>query len=237
MALSVQINANARIFRLFDLADLLRESDIDLGAVDWSQQDEIDRLYKRVTEFVETGEVGAYDDMLFHMHGFDPETAEITLRDTEERQVLPDELTLVNLPVGEIVREIEGLDAGKIVLSTLTNGDAQWDFDSDLSVETIDPSALSVGYFDCGEETDQYDVLANALFDYLCDTFSTDRIAYDSAGLELADFVFHPSEVYGQLFRIVEDETGLKTIEKIDPSSAALQDQSWQLLVNRFNDM
>jgi len=236
MALSVSINGEARVFRLFDLADLFHEMDVDVSQIDLSQQDEIDRLYAMATEFVETGEVGAYDDMMFHLHGFDPETSEIFIQDMQELQVSPDEITLANQPVGEIVKEIEGLDVGKVVLATLTTGDAQWDFDSDAVVEDIDPSALSLGYFDCSEVADQYDMLGNALLDYLCDTFSTDEISYDGEKLELQDFVLHPEQVYGQLFVVSQTDTGVKVLEKLDPSDVPLQDQQWQLLTNRYND-
>ncbi len=238
MALTVNIDAKARIFRLFDLAQVLGESELDLSEMDLSQTDDIRRVYETVTEFVETGEVGAYDDMLFHMHGLDPETCEITLSDTTEKSVSPDEITLENQPVGALVRGLENLEPGKVLLATLTEGDARWDFDSDMEVESANPSDLVLGYYDCSAEEDQYDVMGNALFEYLCDTFSTDQIKYAGNSLELQDFVFHPQQVLGQLFVVTQSlDSDVTLLERISPVDTELQDYGWQLLVNPANDI
>jgi len=52
----------------------------------------------------------------------------------------------------------------------------------------------------------------------------------------LQDFVLHPEQVYGQLFVVSQTDTGMKILEKLDPSDVPLQDQQWQLLTNRYND-
>lgn len=235
MALNLAIEAKARIFRLFDLSQLLNVSDFDISELDLNAHEDITRLYEHVTEFIETGEVGAYDDMLFHLHGFDPETATITANEENELDI--DALTLLNQPVGELIRDAEDLEVGRVLLATLDTGDARWDFAGDIESESIKAEKLALGYYDCSIEEDQYDVMGNALFSYLCDTFSTDQISYDARKLELEDFVFHPEQVFGQIFIVREVlGTGEKTLERIDPEDAPVQDTAWQLLVNSYSD-
>ena len=238
MALTVSIEAKARICRVFDLSQLIDASEFDPAEVDLSQQADIRQLYEYVTEFVETGEVGAYDDMLFHLHGFDPEICEIVIHDRKDRTIDPDAITLRNRPVAEIVGDMERLPAGKMVLATLSTGDARWDFAGREEVAQADPSALQLGYYDCGGEGDSYEIVANALFDYLCDTFSTDGIAYGGEALELQDFVFHEQQVYGEIFVVTQaPDSDLRMLQRLDPEESALQDRGWQLLVNRYSDV
>ncbi len=235
MALNLTIEAKTRIFRLFDLSQLLNTSDLDLSELDLEGHEDITRLYEFVTEFVETGEVGAYDDMLFHLHGFDPETATITANEANELDI--DALTLVNQPVRELVRKAEGPEVGRVLLATLDTGDARWDFAGEQEAETVDAQSVALGYYDCSAEADQYDVMGNALFSYLCDTFSTDQISYEGEKLELEDFVYHPEQVFGQIFVVREAlGTGEKVLERLDPEDIPVQDSAWQLLTNAYTD-
>jgi hypothetical protein len=235
MALNLTIEAKARIFRLFDLSQLLNASDLDLTELDLNAHEDIARLYEFITEFIETGEVGAYDDMLFHLHGFDPETCTITANEEHELDI--DALTLLNQPVGALIRDAKDLEIGDVLLATLDTGDARWDFTADIDSASPSSEKLALGYYDCNAEADQYDVMGNTLFSYLCDTFSTDQISYDAQKVELEDFLFHPEQVFGQIFVVKEVVgTGEKILERIDPESAPLQDAAWQLLVNAYTD-
>jgi hypothetical protein len=236
MALNVHIDAKAKIFRLFDLQQLMGEMDLDISSFDLTQSDEIARLYKRVTEFVETGEIGAYDDMLFHVHGIDPEVCEITLRESSEKVVAPDDITLKNKTFSHLINELTKMEEERVLFATLTTGDAVWDFESDIEAGDIDPSLLSLGYYDCSKELDQYGVLESALLEPLCDMLSTDEIGYDGKTFQLADFVLHPGRVYGQLFVVrTLTDTETKVLTRIDPPNLELQDIGWQLLQN-FSD-
>ena len=236
MALQVHIDAAAKIFRLFDLKQLMGEADLDLSSFDLTQSDEAARLYRRVTEFVETGEIGAYDDILLHVHGIDPEVCEITLKNGVQTAVSTDEIVLKNQSLSTLTEQMNQMEEGSILLATLTSGDAAWDFESDIETADIDPSCFTLGYYDCSKEMDQYNVLENALFESLCDMLSTDEIAYDGKELQLADFVLHPKQVYGQLFVVrTLTDTDTRVLTRIDPPDVELQDIGWQLLQN-FSD-
>ena len=231
MAVNVHIDAKAKIFRLFDLRQLMGESDLDLSEVDLSQSDEIQALFERVTEFVETGEVGAYDDMLFHLHGIDPEICEISLQNGEEKVVSLDEITLKNDTIApELLKKLERYEPGNLFLATLTTGDAAWDFMGDREHDKIDPAKLTMRYVDCSEELDTYEIIASALMEDLCDVVSTDGISYAREKLELQDFVFHPKHLYGKLFVVTKAlESSARVLERIDPPAVELQDNGWVL--------
>ncbi len=231
MALNVHIDAKAKIFRLFDLKQLMGETDLDLSEVDLSQSDEIGALFERVTEFVETGEVGAYDDMLFHLHGIDPEICEISLQNGEEKVVSLDEIILKNDAIApELLKKLERYESGSLFLATLTTGDAAWDFMGDKEREAADPSKLTMRYVDCSEEADTYEIIASALMEDLCDVVSTDGISYAREKLELQDFVLHPKHLYGKLFVVTKAlESSARVLERIDPPGTELQDNGWVL--------
>lgn len=233
MSLRVHIDGKAKIFRLFDLRQLLGETEIDPMAIDVADSDEVEKLYETVSEFVETGEVGAYDDMLFHMHGIDPEICEITLQNGQDHVVTLDEVTLKNQPMEKLSKTLHRFEEGEMFLVTMTTGDATWDFESDIETDRSDPAKLTMPYYDCSEEMDQEALRSTALYELLCDTVSTDGIHYGRKPLELSDFVLHPKRVYGQIF-IVRRLLGsdVKVLERIDPPNADLQDQSWQLMQN-----
>ena len=232
MALQVHIDAKAKIFRLFDLRQLMGEADLDLSEIDLSQSDEIQNLYDRVMEFVETGEVGAYDDMLFHLHGIDPEICEITLQNGEEKVVSTDDITLKNESVAsELQKKLERYAPGSLFLATLTTGDAAWDFMGDGEPEKVDPAKLTMRYVDCSEEADTYEIIAGALYEDLCDVLSTDNIRYARQPLELQDFVLHPKHLFGKLFVVRKAlESSARVLERIDPPHVELQDGGWILL-------
>ncbi len=238
MALQVTIKAKAKIFRLFDLQQVMQENGIDIGEFDLAQNDDIRRLYDYATEYIETGEVGAYDDLLFDLHGIDPEICEIELKNGGVQRVSIDEITLKNQPVSTLLKKMERFEDGRIFFTTLTTGDAAWDFYSDIEDTKIDPMKFSLGYYDCLEEIDQYDAISTTLYDDLCDTVSTDQIGYGRRSLELSDFVLHQKRIYGQLLvvRLMRDSR-VKVLERVDLGGMEYADQSWALLSDRQNDL
>ena len=238
MALQVTIKGKAKIFRLFDLQRVMNENGIDIGEFDLAQNEDIQRLYSYASEYIETGEVGAYDDLLFDLHGIDPEICEIELKNGGERTVSIDEITLQNQPVTNLLKKLERFEDGRIFFTTLTTGDAVWDFDSEIEDEKIDPMKFSLGYYDCLEEMDQYDAISTTLYDDLCDTLSTDQIRYGRRGFELRDFVLHQQRLYGQLLvvRLMRDSR-VKVLERVDLGGMEYADQSWALLSDKHTDL
>jgi len=238
MALQVTIKGKAKIFRLFDLQRVMNENGIDIGEFDLAQNEDIQRLYSYASEYIETGEVGAYDDLLFDLHGIDPEICEIELKNGGERTVSIDEITLQNQPVTNLLKKLERFEDGRIFFTTLTTGDAVWDFDSEIEDEKIDPMKFSLGYYDCLEEMDQYDAISTTLYDDLCDTLSTDQIRYGRRGFELRDFVLHQQRLYGQLLvvRLTRDSR-VKVLERVDLGGMEYADQSWALLSDKHTDL
>ncbi len=240
MALSVRIDAEAKIFRLFDLHQLMEGAELDLQTFDLFGRDDVDRLYRRVSEFVETGEIGAYDDIVLHVHGINPEVCEITLKNPpgEEKTVTTDDITLQNRPFAPLLEKLTHYPPGRLFLATVSVGDGAWDFDSDIEEGVADPARLLLGYYDCGEEMDPYALLASALFEPLCDLLSTDEISYAQERLEMADFVFHPRRVYGQLFVVTQlNDTDTRVLTRIDPPSVELQDMGWPLMQNLSDEV
>jgi len=151
------------------------------------------------------------------IHGINPETCKFKLTNSEEKDLFLDNITLKNIKIENLLRNIQEAEIGDIFFIKTFEGEALWDFDSDIETNSVEPQSLEVGYIDCSIEHDQYDLFREGLYDLLCDTVSTDYIRYSGEKFELLDFVFHPAHIFVQLYVVREDPIAeTKFLQKVE---------------------
>jgi len=206
----VNIKGAAKVAKLYNVSRMEMEG-IDFSEFDLESQEDVRELFELVNDFVETGEADAIEEPL-EIHGVDPDECSIKIG---EKIYYPDEITLKNSAIEELLAPIQEAEEGDIYYVRSMEGDGQWLIEIDT--EEIDPQKLSLEYVDCSIYFDQYDVLREGYLELICDTILPERLQYGESQVEVAEFIFDPVQVYGQLYKVVYDPAGeVKVLQKID---------------------
>jgi len=215
MSLNLTIKGDAKIVKIYNVTRLDIEG-LDLNSYDLEVKEDVKELFEIVNDFVETGEADVYD-MHSEIHGLDPESCRFKLYDTTQKEFVLDEAVLKNITPQELLKDVQNAQIGEIFYIKSFEGEALWDFDSDIEEKDIDPSNFEIGYIDCSYDMDQYDVFKEGVYDLICDTVNTDYIRYKKEKFELVDFVFHPNHIFGQLYIVKEDPIAqTKVLQKVE---------------------
>jgi hypothetical protein len=207
---SIDIGGSARVVKLYDLASLDIEG-VDFADFDLASREDIAELFELVNDYVETGEADSLSDPV-EIRGVDPDECVIKV---EGERLTPDEVSLYNVALEDLLAPIQEAEEGDLYYIRSMEGDGEWIIESDL--DELDISKLGIGYTDCSLYFDQYDVLREGYLELICDTILPEKIVYDGESIfELAEFVFDPVQVWGQLYKVVEDPAGIKVLQKID---------------------
>jgi hypothetical protein len=209
MASPITIKGAAKIVKFYNLTRLEIEG-IDFDNYDLESKEDIRELFELVNDFVETGEADAIETPL-EIQEVDAEECSIVV---DGKTYYVDELVLNNRDIVDVLSDIQEAEVGDIYYVRSLEGEGVWDIDHDIEDE-IDISKLSVDYIDCSVFFDQYDVLREGYLDILCDTIIPENLSYEDATFELLDFYFDPVQVYGQLYKVVEED-GVKILHRID---------------------
>ena len=205
---AMTIKGKTQIIKIYDVSVMELEG-FNIEQFDLDSQEDVKELFEIVNDFVETGEADAIKPPL-EIKGVDPD--EVTI-DIGGKKFLSDELTLKNVDILELLKPIQDAPEGTLFYIRSLEGDGLWDFESE---ESIDPSKLKIGYLDCSLFFDQYDVLREGYLDLICDTLLPERLEYP-AKVEISDFVFHPVQIYGQLYVVKKDPIEeIKLLQKVD---------------------
>ena len=215
MGLNLSIKGTAKIFKIYNISRIDIEG-VDIRSYDLEVKEDVVELFNIVNDFVETGEADVYEGHS-EIHGVDAEDCRFVLTNGEKKEFVLDNVTLKNIKPQELLKDIKNANIGDIFFIKSFEGEALWDFDSDIDTQSVDPQKLEVGYVECLEDMDQYDVFKEGIYDLLCDTVTTDYLKYDSEKFELLDFVFHPIHIFGQLYIVKEDPLGeTKVLQKVE---------------------
>ncbi len=206
----ISVKGAAKVVRLYNVT-IMQIEGLDVEDYDLESREDVRELFERVTEFVETGEVEAFEPPI-ELQGVDPEECTIKVG---EKTLYPDEITLKNQNIIDLLPQIQESEDGEIYYIQSLEGDGLWDIDAED--ENIDPSKLTIGYVDCSVLFDQYDILREGYLDVICDTILPPTIEAGDIVTEVEDFVFHPVQVYAQLYEVKTDPiTGVKILQKVD---------------------
>ena len=184
---------------------------LDIAEVDLDSKEDVRELFELVNDFVESGEVDAFEPPV-EIEGVDADECSVAVGD---QKYYSDELQLQNSDILQLLSSIQECEEGEVFYIRSYEGDGVWEFDVDA--ENIDGRKVKIGYVDCSILFDQYDILREGYLDLICDTLLPRTIAYEDASIELSEFNFHPQQVFGQLYIAKKDPIAdIMVLQKVD---------------------
>ena len=232
MTVSLHIEALTKKVGIYNL-DRLGLEDVESANYDLQDRDDLERFMEDVDALVESGELDELNDAEV-VTGIDPEgIEEMTLSDEKglEESIGIDAFTLANFSTLSRLELLEKAEVGDVFYLRSERGEGFWDLSAETEDEQANPEKLVMGYFDCSEALDTYDLLRESYFDYLCDTMVPAALHYGEQPCNLDRFDFKPSFVQGALYRIaVEPDTGIKVLERLPCPPKIFLDESAEIV-------
>ncbi len=224
MAFKLHIEAEGRKIGFYKLNRL------EIEGIEIDQDMEFDReniqaLFENINAVIESGELDELDEAQT-ITTFNPETARITLDadNLESVEIAIDDLTLENINVDKKLELLEKAKIGDIIFVRTEVGDAYWDISGEGEA-TFKLENVELGYLDCSQSHDQYDVIRKSYYDFLCDLAVPADARYNDAKLDIDEHVLRTRQVWGDLY-IVRDNIPdhRKEFERVDIGGPMLLD-------------
>ena len=232
MTVSLHIEATTNKVGIYNL-DRLDLEGIDSAGYNLEDREDLERFMDDVDALVGSGEFEELDDAEV-VTVIDPEgIEEMTLSDEKglEESIGTDAFTLTNLSTLGRLECLEKAEEGNIFYFRSERGEGFFDCSTETEDEQADPGKLQMGYFDCSESLDTYDLLRESYFEYLCDTMVPAKLTYGENAFNMDQFVFKPTFIQGALYRItVEPDSGLKVLERLPCPPRIFLDESAELV-------
>ena len=211
MAFKLHIEAEGKKIGFYKLNRLEIEG-LEIDPDTDFEEESIKELFETVNGYIESGELDELDASVTFTT-FDPETARIVLDadGLEEVEVSLDDLTLQNIDVDKKLALLEKSKIGDIFFVRTEVGDAYWDLGGE-GEEAFTLQNVKLGYLDCAESHDQYEILRESYYDTLCDTVLPEEAYYNDKKLELDEHVLRTRQVYGELYVVRQELPGREKI-------------------------
>jgi len=197
------------------LSNLRNLEGAELEPADLNDAEDLREVMEQIEAYAQSGELDlATEVRSFTVLPTDGITIEKEGEEGEEDTPLSlDDIELHTLSLDPVAELMEEALEGDLIYLRREHGPGEWRF-------CFDPEELSgkctLDYFDCARfELDDYELLREAYYDYLCDMIVPEslRIADRPATVEYS--LFEPRLVYGELYRVVEKESG-KELERVE---------------------
>jgi len=195
------------------LSNLRNLEGADLEPADLNDAEDLREVMEQIEAYAQSGELDlATEVRSFTVLPTDGITIEIEGEEADTPLSL-DELELRTRSLDPVAELMEKAENGDLIYLRREQGPAEWRF-------CYDPDEISgayrMEYFDCALfDLDPYQLLNEGYYDYLCDTLIPEslRIGETPAAVEYS--LFEPRLVYGELYRVVEKESG-KELERVE---------------------
>lgn len=231
MSANVHIEGTANRVSIYRIDDLQIEG-IESENYDLQDREDLERYMETIDALVESAELDLLENGR-SVVSLDPEgIEEFTLSSDEshEESLSLDALQLFNRSILEPLKSISEAEEGAIFYLRSESGEGFWD----LSLETeenVDPAKLSMGYFDCSESLDTYDLLRESYFDVLCDTVLPSDLHFAEETFTQERFDFKPGLIQGSLYRVAVDATtGEPLLERLPCPPKIFLDESEEIV-------
>ena len=207
---NISIKGAAKVIRIYNISRLEMEG-LEIDEYDLESAEDVRELFEIVNDFIESGEADAIEPPL-ELQGVDPEECTIKVG---ERVVYPDEIVLRNANILELTKDIQSAKEGDIFYIRSLEGEGVWDLVSEKEIEDL--RSLGIDYVDCSLLFDQYDIMREGYLDTICDTILPTHMHYDQSRIEVEEFIFHPTQIYGQLYVVKKDPIEeINILQKVD---------------------
>jgi hypothetical protein len=216
MAFKLHLEAEGKKIGFYKLNRLELEG-LEIDADTDFDKENIAGLFENINAYIESGELNELDSSQI-ITTFNPETAAITLDadNLEEVEVSLDDITLKNLDVDKRLELIEKAKIGDVIFIRTEVGEAYWDLSGEGEA-SFELQNIRLGYLDCNRSHDQYDVLREGYYDFLCDLVIPEEAYYNDEKLEIDEHVLRTQQVYGELYIVRQELPGrMKEFERVD---------------------
>ncbi|BDY13948.1 hypothetical protein [Hydrogenimonas cancrithermarum] len=224
MAFKLHIEAEGRKIGFYKLNRLEFEG-LEIDADTDFDKENITELFENINAYIESGELEELDSAQTFTT-FHPDTATITLDadNLEEVEVSLDDMTLQNINVDTKLELLEKAKIGDVIFIRTEVGEAYWDIsgegEASFTLENV-----KFGYLDCSQSHNQYDVIREGYYDFLCDLVVPENAWYNDEKLEIDEHVLRTQQVYGELYIVRQELPGrTKEFERVDLGGPMLLD-------------
>lgn len=211
MAFKLHIEGEGRKIGFYKLNRLEFEgveidTDTDFDEVD------IKELFENINAYIESGELDELDAS-HTITAIDPDSATVTLDadGLDEVEVSMDDLSLKNLDVDRELKLLKSAKIGDIFFVRTEAGEAYWDLSGE-GEESFSLQNVEIGYLDCTNSHDQYELLRDSYYEFLCDQIIPQEACYKGEKLELDEHVLRSCQVFGDLYIVRQELPGREKI-------------------------
>ena len=220
MERKVIIEGDISVISMSNLGSL---EEYDIDREESYEEFEIKNIMEEIDAYAQSGELDVVADTYTYkvMNSEDIEYLALSDEDEQEKEISVDAFSLVNQTLEPIKNLLERASIGDVIYLRKEQGKAN----ITLSLEMQNAQeAMILEYFDCSGEMDEYDLLRESYFDVVCDTFLPESLKTQENKATVDTYLFEPQIVYGELYRMVLNEDGVKTMEKVDLPGYYFQD-------------
>jgi len=187
--------------------------EFDYNVDDLNESADIESFMQEIDAYAQSGELNATTDIKSY-RVMNSEDVEYCAQSDEgkEVEISLDDFKLKNQTLQPIKELLENARVGDIIYLRKEQGRGSYE----LSLELEDSSGeMSLGYFDCSESLDGYDLLRESYYDVVCDTILPASITAGDSKAVVENFLFEPQLIYGELYRVVTTENGEKSLDRV----------------------
>ncbi len=228
MNITIHLEAEAKRVGIYNLNQLELEG-IDSEAYDLGDQDDLARFMEMINSLVESQELELLEAGKVVV-GINPEGIEhlgVSIDKEEEQEFSYDSMTLKNLPLTDPLGIIKRAQVGEIFYLRIEDGLGVWDLVCESEEDSFSYEKIEMGYYDCSEGFNSYDLITQSYYDSLCDTLMPAKCAYKDTPMQVDNFDYKPTLITGSLYRVIHDpESGVKTLERLQSPTQTFLDES-----------
>jgi len=209
----VYLEGDLSVITLSNIGEL---DEFDFNIDDINEEADINEIFEQIDAFSESGELDLATDIKKFKVMAPEDISYLGIKEEDEEEVESslDAFILKNENFQPVKELLEFAEAGDLIYLRKEQGKSNWEFS--LERESTD-APMTLSYFDCSHDLDQYDLLAESYYDVLCDTFIPESLSSGGSKAQVENFDIDPQLVYGELYKVVEDpETWDKSLERLE---------------------
>jgi len=220
MERKVIIEGNVSIVNLSNVGTL---QEYNIESEEMNEESEIKSIMEEIDAYAQSGELDVMTDVCTYkvMNAEDIEYLALADEQSDEKEVSIDTFKLIDQTVESMKNLLSRASVGDIIYLRKEQGKAN--ITLSLEMQNSD-EAMNFSYFDCSTDMDEYDLLRESYYDIVCDTFLPETLSVEENKSTVENFLFEPQIVYGELYKMVEIEKGIKSLQKIELPGYYFQD-------------
>jgi len=194
------------------LSNVGQLEELDYTIEDLNEAADIESFMLELDAYASSGELNSLTDVESYRI-MNSEDIEYCAQNDEGREVeiTLDSFKLSNETLEPIKELLKNARSGDIIYLRKDQGKGSFE----ISLEVEESSEMSIGYFDCSESLDGYDLLRESYYEVVCDTILPETISSGENKGVVENFLFEPQLIYGELYRVVTNESGEKSLDRV----------------------